>query len=89
MKKEKKFDVHHVFPRSRFPEHRRSPWNLRMTNRVRHARFHSLFGSATPCEAALMLLQEFGALDQSILLDDPAINTLLGFLKQLKGRRRQ
>lgn len=43
-------DTHHIFPQSRFPELRSTPWNKVECNRDLHILYHFVFGNRAPWE---------------------------------------
>ncbi|MFA6158997.1 MAG: hypothetical protein WC763_05260 [Candidatus Paceibacterota bacterium] len=76
-------DLHHAFPRSRFPEYASEGWNIRSVRIRRHGAYHTLFENRTPCEAAMLLLREFGPVDPGDLEADPGYLDLLGLLERI------
>lgn len=58
-------DTHHIFSQSRWPEFRKSDWNMVEVSKYRHELFHILFANRTPRECIDLLLREFwgGLLD--------------------------
>lgn len=80
MRRKEVYDLHHAYPRSRFPEHANAVWNFRSVRKRRHQAYHLLVENKTPCEAALALLKEFGPDVPGDLESDPGLMELLKFL---------
>ncbi len=85
-RRRKYYDEHHLFPKSRFPQHRSATWNRRPMRRSRHTAWHQLVDNKSPLEALLDLFYEFTPHDIDKLRDDPALDAFRALLDRLPSK---
>ena len=57
--RKRRYDHHHIIPRSRNKKKAKDPHNIVKVKRDRHSAYHFLFDNLTPDEIIKMLVNEF------------------------------